>query len=333
MNKIGYGTANYFATDIKHIDLLKFVFDCGITFFDTAEMYLGGRAEDFLGQAFEKNREQIFISTKAHSWNAGFLELIEAAKRSMHRLRTDYIDLYQIHWPNPNVSLNETLDAMWYLKDKGMIKFAGLSNHTYRDLLSVQTGTHQIDYMQNEYNLFDRTLENTTIKNCENNNIKFIAWGPVDKGRQKNDQFLIDIANKYNKTVSQIILSWFNRYKCVIPVFASLSEKHIKENTEIDFELDEDDINNINIKYNNVVEYIRIKDICCENYKEGEYNPDPKDMAKFLVEHTTDNYKISENLLKPIRITNDKMLLEGKSRYWACQIAFGEDSLIPCLIR
>ena len=335
-NKIGYGTAGKFGTDESHVDLLKFALDCGITFFDTAENYQNGKSEETIGKAFKNNRDQVFISTKVSPENLNYNNLINAAENSLNRLQTDYIDLYQLHWPNPQVKLSESLDALVELKKQGKIRNIGLSNFTPIDLIHAWMDYYEIDYMQNEYNLFDRTLETNLIKDCKDNNIKFIAYSPLDKGRQINDPLLIEIAKKYNKSVVQIILKWITRHEHVIAIPATLSKKYIEENSKLDFILEEEDIKNINLAYKWNLQYIMPDEIYCAEYKENEFFPSPEFNAEYIKTFSKCS-TTNHHIMKPIRVelnSNNKYVVsEGKSRYWSWKLAFDSKEPIPCLVR
>ena len=91
----------------------------GMTFLDTAEVYASGHSETLVGEVAKGKRDQLFIATKFSPENSSFDSVIAAAENSLQRLQTDYIDLYQFHWPNPNIPIEETIGAMERLLRNG----------------------------------------------------------------------------------------------------------------------------------------------------------------------------------------------------------------------
>ena len=102
--------------------------DAGVNFFDTAEIYGEGESEDILGRALHGKRKDVFIATKVRSDLLSAEPLKAACEASLRRLKTDYIDLYQIHWPNPDVPVAESIGAMQRLREEGKIRHLGVSN-------------------------------------------------------------------------------------------------------------------------------------------------------------------------------------------------------------
>ncbi len=107
------------------IDTIRAAIDAGINMFDTAEFYNDGVSEEVLGKGLSGQRDNVMIATKVWPENLSADKLVQACEGSLKRLQTDYIDLYQIHWPNWDVPLDETMDGMEKLKQAGKIDLSG----------------------------------------------------------------------------------------------------------------------------------------------------------------------------------------------------------------
>ena len=132
------GIGGYLSRDTTHdawsLHALKIGIDLGMTFLDTAEGYGSGHSEELVGQAVQGIRDKICIATKVSPENLSYNDVISAAEGSLRRLRTDYIDLYQIHWPNPTIPVSETIRALERLLHDGKIRNIGLCNFSLREI-------------------------------------------------------------------------------------------------------------------------------------------------------------------------------------------------------
>jgi aryl-alcohol dehydrogenase-like predicted oxidoreductase len=165
--------------------------DRGITLFDTAPVYGFGRSEEIVGKALAEGarRKRVLIATKVGlDWkdgrpfrNAGRPRIHKEVDDSLRRLRTDVIDLYQMHWPDPNVPIEEAAAAMADLQRAGKIRAIGVSNFSsaqieaFRQVAPVHT-------VQPPYNLFERAIENDVLPYCRARNIVTLAYGPLCRG-------------------------------------------------------------------------------------------------------------------------------------------------------
>src|ERR687889_214581 len=121
--------------DSDAIETLQNGLDLGMTHIDTAEMYGNGKAEELVGQAIAgRKREDIFLASKVLPSNASFEGTIKSCKNSLKRLKTDYLDLYMLHWPSSNHPISETMKAMEKLVRDNLIKFIGVSNFDLEEL-------------------------------------------------------------------------------------------------------------------------------------------------------------------------------------------------------
>tara|TARA_Y100000310_G_scaffold341332_2_gene440149 strand:+ start:1494 stop:2555 length:1062 start_codon:yes stop_codon:yes gene_type:complete len=347
LSRIGQGLGNGGYAD-NQVDLLRLGIELGMNYVDTSELYGDGESERLIGKAIAGfDRSKVIIGTKFGPENSQYADVIKAAERSLKRLGTDYIDLYQIHWPNPSVGIEETLEAMGCLVDRGLVKYIGAGNMTFYNLERAYglTNNHQLSSLQVEYNLFDSSIEARILGYTKYNKMKIIAYSPLDKGRLLDSisgrSVLRSLADKYNKTMSQIVLAWITRHDNVTAIPKSKNKKHVIENAEaIDIHLEEDDIKRIhrscvNVIHNIIPSRIQIpaqgengKKIYQteEEAKRNELNfvPSPFYLSQYLYD---------DDDIKPVRLSSSYELLEGSLRYWAWVIAFGDDRPIPSYIR
>ncbi|HOM72121.1 MAG TPA: aldo/keto reductase [Armatimonadota bacterium] len=170
--------------------------ELGINFFDTADIYAKGRAEEILGTWLKtKPREQVVVATKCRGrmWDGPNGEglskkhILEAAEASLRRLGLDYIDLYQFHWPDNDTPIEESLEAMAILMEQGKVLYAGCSNfdtEELRDALEVadELGLPRFISTQPRYNMFQRGIEATLMPRCAKEGIGIIVWSPLEQG-------------------------------------------------------------------------------------------------------------------------------------------------------
>ena len=355
------GIGGYLSRDMVHdeqsVKALRRGIELGMTFIDTAEVYGNGHSEELVAIATDGIRDKVFISTKVSPENLSYNDVIKSAKDSLKRLKTDYIDLYQIHWPNPRIPICETMQAMEQLADSGKIRYIGVSNFSLKELKSTEKCTsgnrNPIMSIQVEYNLFDRTIEDTILPYCKQNDITIIAYSPLDQGRIANGKEkmkkLENVSRRYNKTISQITLNWLTTHPTVIAIPKAINISHIEENAfAADFDLSEGDFREIDKVFSIETSHIqtdRIRVITdgqgnrqvYQNVYEAVENklgfvPSPKDLASDI---------LNGEDLKPVRVmrskdmtgTYDYDLIEGRIRYWAWVIAYRGKKPIPAYIR
>lgn len=197
----------------EKVEGLKRGLELGMNFIDTAEMYM---SEPVVAEAIKDyKRDNLFIATKVWTNHMKYEDVIKAAEKSLERLNTKYIDLYQIHWPSQSVPLKETLRAMEKLVYDGLIRYIGVCNFSVELLEEAKESLAKQELVsdQVEYNLIRREAENDLLPYCESNNLAVIAYRPVAHGGLANPQGRLrmamdKIAKKYNKTYSQIAINW-----------------------------------------------------------------------------------------------------------------------------
>jgi myo-inositol catabolism protein IolS len=172
--------------DAETTKAIRAAFQAGITTFDTAEEYGNGHSERIIGKALADVRHQVIYATKVSPNHLKYDQVIEAFHRSLKNLKTDYIDLYQIHWPSGSwgskyVPIEETMSAMNDLKEQGKIRAMGVSNFSRIQLEKAATYA-RIDSLQPPYSLFWRHVEKDTMPYCVNNNITILAYSPMAQG-------------------------------------------------------------------------------------------------------------------------------------------------------
>ena len=175
-------------------------FDAGITFFDTADVYGSpvGASEDLLGQVLEGRRDQIVLATKfgkpmggtvlpEHEARGSRRYIRATVEASLRRLRTDYIDLYQMHEPDPRTPIDETLDALDELVREGKVRYVGSSNFAAWQVVDADwtartSGTPRFISAQNEYSLLNREIEAELVPACEQTGIGILPFYPLKSG-------------------------------------------------------------------------------------------------------------------------------------------------------
>ena len=161
-------------------------FDAGITTFDTAEVYGDGHSELVLGKAMAPFRKQAIIATKVFSNHLSYEEVLNACHGSLSRLKTDYIDVYQIHWPagtwnSPQVPIQETMRALADLRRQGKIRAIGVSNFTKQQLEDALE-CERVDSIQPPFSLFWRHVERDIMPFCVEHQISILAYSPLAQG-------------------------------------------------------------------------------------------------------------------------------------------------------
>ena len=253
--------------DNESIRAIKAAYDSGITTFDTAEVYGNGHSEKIVGSALRDIRDKVVIATKVFSNHLKYEQVINACHRSLKTLKTDYIDLYQIHWPpgsfgSEKVPLEETMRAMADLKSQGKIRAVGVSNFS-RTLIEETVKYGRIDSLQPPYSLFWRMVETDAMPHCLKNNITILAYSPMAQGlltgkfgpdhkfvkgdhRFRNKLFqpanykrvqiaidnLLPIANANNITLGQLALAWIISQEGVCAIAGARNAEQATQNAQ-----------------------------------------------------------------------------------------------------
>jgi aryl-alcohol dehydrogenase-like predicted oxidoreductase len=217
---VGLG-CNNFGMRIDDADTARVVsaaLDAGINFFDTADIYGATTSEEFLGRALKGRRQQAIVATKfgmavdEHRKGARPEYVRRACDDSLKRLGTDYIDLYQLHQPDPSVPIAETLGALHDLVKAGKVKEIGCSNFSAEQLdeaaRATKPGAARFVSVQNEYSLLHREPEKSVLAACERLGLAFLPYFPLASGL---------LTGKYDPVTgapkdSRLSLSWTSRF-------------------------------------------------------------------------------------------------------------------------
>lgn len=258
--------------------------ESGVTFFDTADRYGKGQSEDFLGRALGKRRDQIILATKfgmemeKGQQGASPKYVLEAVDASLRRLRTDRIDLYQLHQPDPKTPITDTLGALDELVRAGKVREIGCSNFSVaqiREATDASQGRAQFVSVQNEFSLFHREPEtNGVLPECERRRLAFLPYFPLasglltgkyregkklPKGSRAADgwgpkvftehnlaivELLIEFAESKGHTILELAFSWLLSHKPVASVIAGASKpEQVRANAKAaDWQLAADDL-------------------------------------------------------------------------------------------
>ena len=171
--------------DQDHADsiaALRAAYDEGITFYDTAEAYGKGASEQLIAEALGEQRDNIAIASKVSPGHLAADDLRAACERSLQHLKTDYIDLYQIHWPSREVPLEDTLATLAELVEEGKVRACGVSNFGPRDLAECLSGDLPIVTNQVAYNLVFRAIEYEVQPVCVESGVSILPYSPLAQG-------------------------------------------------------------------------------------------------------------------------------------------------------
>jgi aryl-alcohol dehydrogenase-like predicted oxidoreductase len=235
--------------------------DLGVNLVDTAEIYGAGRSERIIGEVLKKRREEIVLATKVSPWHLHSSQVVRAANRSLQRLGTDCIDLYQVHFPNPIMPIQTTMKGMSRLVTEGKVRHVGVSNFSATQLQAAQDALSNSEIVSNQvkYNLLQRKIEKD-LRWYERENISIIAYSPLAQGlltgkygpdnppaagvRTANRLFsrrnlrtvrrildsLKEIAEVNRRTVTQVSLNWLIKNPLVIAIPGAKRSQQVNEN-------------------------------------------------------------------------------------------------------
>jgi len=211
--------------------------DAGYTHVDTAEGYMN---EPEIGDAIaasDVDRDDIFLTSKVLAKNLHYESVIAACEDSLEKLGTDYLDLYLVHWPNPAISLRETMDAMATLHDQGKVKNVGVSNFSAYQL-SAAHHVSDVPIAVNQIEFHPWFQRPDLTEYCRDTDTTIEAAAPLARMAFIEDDTIQDIADAYDKTPVQVILRWAIEQDVVVLPRSSSSD-HVRENLELfDWELD-----------------------------------------------------------------------------------------------
>ncbi|UOO94924.1 aldo/keto reductase [Halococcus dombrowskii] len=259
VHRLGYGAMRLTGEEIigppddeeEAKEVLHRATELGVDFIDTADSYGPAVSERLIGEALAPY-EDVFVATKGGLWRddrdgswprcgqPGYIR--NSILGSLDRLKTDTIDLYQYHRPDPDMDYAEAVETFADLKDEGKVNHVGVSNvsveqlETARDVVEIAT-------VQNQYNIGDREHE-AVLDYCEEHDIGFIPWAPLGSGDLDG---LDEVADNHDATPYQVGLAWLLQHSPVmLPIPGTSSVEHVEENIAAsDIELTDEEIETI----------------------------------------------------------------------------------------
>lgn len=265
----GRGWGNVQTEEVKKT-LVQAV-EYGVNFFDTAPIYGRGESERVVGEALKPYRDQIYIATKCGLvWDTngmrkhnGKESILREMDESLRRLQTDYVDLYQVHWPDPDTPIEETMEALNLILKSGKARYVGVSNFP-KDLMEESLKLAPIVSLQSLYNILERKVEKEDLPFVNEHQMGFIPYSPLAQGlltgkfeashqidekdvRAMNPLFqpenlprnvaiveqLKEIAKEYNRPVSQVAINWLLKKPGVTSVICGAKTvKQLQENVK-----------------------------------------------------------------------------------------------------
>ncbi len=248
--RMGGGSEPDPSQDEQALYALRTALELGYTHIDTAEMYGGGHTEELIGQVIcDIDRNNLFITSKVWHTNLHYRDVLQACENSLRRLRTDYLDLYMIHWPDEAVPLEDTFRGLNELISAGKVRHLGVSNFDLEQLIQArQLSATPLVTDQVPYNLLDRTYaENGVLAYCQKKSMVLTAYSPVSKGKVNKLEKLYTIARQIGATPTQVALSWLINQTNVIAIPKSLNPEHLRQNLEaLDLFLGEEELAMLN---------------------------------------------------------------------------------------
>lgn len=237
---VGFGT--WKVSDSEAPDVVEAALAAGYRSIDTAAIYGN---ESGVGTAIKNsdlNRSEIFLTTKVWNSEQGYDSTLRAIETSLRKLKTDYVDLYLIHWPMPaQDKYVATWKALNRLRTEGIARSIGVCNFNI-DHLERLIGETGVIPVLNQIELHPYFQQKELRDFHAKHNIATEAWSPLAKGKMLEDKILVDLSKKYNKTTAQIILRWHFE-NGIIAIPKSSQTKRILENIDIfDFNLDASDL-------------------------------------------------------------------------------------------
>lgn len=281
ISEIGLGTWWSYGKKVEQDESVRCIhraFELGVNFFDTADVYSEGKAEQILGEAIRSlPREQLVIATKCAgtAWPGPLgkglsrKHIVEALHASLRRLRLDYIDLYQVHWPDAETPLDETLKTFDDLIRQGKVLYAGCSNFSAAQIeeaakLAERYNITRFDSVQPVYSMFNSKIEEELLPYCGRQGVGVVVYSPLAQGlltgkyRQgqplpangrwaergeagmqerygrnaiEKVEMLLCTAERAGKTLSQLALSWIlRRPEVTSAIIGATSVRQVEEN-------------------------------------------------------------------------------------------------------
>ena len=242
---VGQGTWNM---GRDGLEALRLGIELGLSHIDTAEMYTG--SEEVVAEAIRGRRNEIFLVSKVVPSNASYKGTLRACDASLKRLKTDYLDVYLLHWWSGSEPIAETMRAMEELVAAGKTRHIGVSNLDLSQLKQAQKALPRSRIVCNQllYHLRSRGIEHGLVPYCESQDIAVVGYSPFGQGdfppaNSKQGKALEKIASRHGKTPRQVALNFLTRRKSLFTIPKSSRPEHVRENAgATGWRLDDEDL-------------------------------------------------------------------------------------------
>ncbi len=275
--EFGWGAVD----DSASIKAIHKALDLGINWIDTAAVYGLGHSEEVVAKAIAGNRDKVFLATKCGMvWDdnrkvrthLGPSSIRKEIENSLRRLKTDHVDLYQFHWPDPQIAVEDSWQVMIDLKKEGKVRYIGVCNFDVQ-LLERCSLLAPVQSLQPPYSLLKQEVGAEILPYCRKNGIGVVSYSPMlsglltgkfdmkrlapDDWRRKDWKFqepllskelafverLRPIASKYGKTVGQLAVAWVNMNPAVTSsIVGARTDFQVEENVKSDFVIEDADV-------------------------------------------------------------------------------------------
>ena len=342
---------------IQRLATLEYGLDRGVNLIDCGEDYEGGFAEQVLGRLLEHHRNRIFLATKFSPANSSSKRLRKSLEGSLRRLKTDRIDLYQLHWPNAAVPLAETMETLRLLQNEGKIRFIGMGNcsfHMVRQAEHFLDG-EQILTNQVKLNLVNNPIftEPTYFDDCATHTLLTLAYGIMGQGNlqipKQAKSFAEELCLERNITRSQLFIIWALSHANTGVLIRSMNYEHIDENLSVaEMMLSASDRDRLTTMFSSCRRLVPVN--CIQVVSR---DPDPSHPIYTSLKEALDNrYGICPSVemlasqiadgepFRPVELLEvGKMdgapfyeLIQGRMRYWAWIYLHGTEGVVPAVI-
>ena len=233
---VGAGTWDIEGDTVR--ESVRAALDAGYAHVDTAEGYMN---EDEIGDVLaDYDRDDVFLTSKVLPKNLGYEDVLRSCEASLDRLGTDYLDLYLIHWPNPAISLRETLSAMEKLHDEGKVRNVGVSNFSAYQL-SAAHHVSDVPIAVNQIEFHPWFQRPDLVDYCRETDTVIEAAAPLARTEIFEDDTVQELAERYDRSPAQIVLKWAVEND-VVALPKSSSPDHVRQNLDLfDWDLDDED--------------------------------------------------------------------------------------------
>jgi diketogulonate reductase-like aldo/keto reductase len=245
--RMGEGRVAGSSDDERDVEAIRLGIELGITHIDTAERYAGGHSEEVVADAVEPfERRDLFITTKVWHNHLEHDDLITSMEASLKRLRMDYVDLFLVHWPNPEVPLEETMGALEYCAEEGYTKFIGVSNFSAELVEEAQSHLkeHRLVADQVLYSLAEQGPSVGLLPFCQETDVILVAYTPLGRGKlaKPGNPVLDELAEKYGRSQAQVSLNWLISQENVVAIPKASNPVHLRDNLgAVGWSLEEED--------------------------------------------------------------------------------------------